>query len=712
MPSSASIARHSPQRPSAEARVALLEALLGSDDLVSCSRLAMEFLERYCGVTHALVVAPRPGEPRRLLPVASRGLPTSGLDGFSVDLDVWEQPLVRVFSGNVAESFPTGKIRTPIRGPLWAIPLGGRSSSRAEGHAVALLLLGGNGEIPAEVKWVADVLGEKAQRLQVTNETAERTFRRERALLYSVVNAVTDPILLTDTEGRLIIANARAERLFSSREDEAEGRRRAVGLNNMLFSAALSSQLVDHAEGGGRNEVLLVDPSEGEDLLFELLATAVREPDGQTGVVSVLRNVTDVRRATQEVGESYRQLHQAQQEIRSERHRLDLVLDSVVDPIVVTDAAGDIVMMNPPAERLFTIPPDGADEEQRRVRANDAHFSSFVSNLLFSGDDMRWRGEISLIDPLDGSARPVEAVAGKILSDRGEITTVVTILHDRREALEKAALYEQLKRASDELEAKVQTATAELAEQNELLRRQAIQLEQASTAKSQFLANMSHELRTPLNAILGYCNMMVQGVNGKLSQAQRKSLVRIDSNGRHLLEVINEILDITRIEAGRMPLHVSEVRIQELLDEVLAELEPIISRSKLPVLAEMLDSLPGLLTDRQKVKQIVLNLLSNALKFTPSGSIRITTRYDTHAKEFLIAVQDTGIGIAPEHQERVFEDFQQVDSSPTRPYGGTGLGLSICRRLANMLGGRITLISALGQGSTFTLHLPRRAKAR
>ncbi|HEY8208034.1 MAG TPA: ATP-binding protein [Myxococcaceae bacterium] len=712
MLSRASIARSpSPQRPSAEAKVFLLEALLGADDLEACSRLAMEFLERCCGVTHAMVVASRPGEPRLLLVSASRGLSSSSLDGFSVDMDAWEQPLVRVFSGNVPEAFPAGKVRTPIRGPLWALPLGGRASPRIEGHAVAMLLLGGAGEIPPDVRWVADVLGEKAQRLQVTTETAERTFRRERALLYSVVNAVTDPILLTDTEGRLIIANARAERLFASREDDNEGRRRAVSLNNMLFSAALSSQLVDHAEGSPRNEVLLVDPSEGEDLLFELLATPVREPDGP-GVVSVLRNVTDVRRATLEVGESYRQLHQAQQEIRSERHRLDLVLDSVVDPIVVTDAAGDIVMLNPPAERLFTAPQEGRDDEQRRVRANDAHFSSFVSNLLFSGDDMRWRGEISLIDPVDGSARPVEAVAGKILSDRGEISTVVTILHDRREALERVALYEQLRRGADELEAKVQTATAELADQNELLRRQAIQLEQASAAKSQFLANMSHELRTPLNAILGYCNMMVQGVNGDMTQSQKRSLMRIDSNGRHLLEVINEILDITRIEAGRMPLHTSEVRIQELLNEVLAELEPIITRSKLPVLAEMPGSLPVLYSDRQKVKQIVLNLLSNALKFTPQGSIRITTNYDSRAKELLIAVQDTGIGIAPENQERVFEDFQQVDSSPTRPYGGTGLGLSICRRLATMLGGRITLQSVLGQGSTFTMHLPRRARAR
>ncbi|HZN92614.1 MAG TPA: hypothetical protein VFB81_07905, partial [Myxococcales bacterium] len=235
--------------------------MLGSDELAVCARLAMDFLDKYCGVSTAVVLAPRPGEPRRLLVAASRGAASGGLDGFSVDLDAFEQPLVRVFSSNVPESFAAGKVRVPLRGPVWALPLGGRSSARSERHAVALMLLGGAGEIPADVRWTADVLGEKLQRLQAATEAAERTFRRERALLYSVVNAVTDPILLTDTEGKLIIANARAERLFAAREDESEGRRRAVGINNMLFSAALSSQLVDHAEGGGRNEVLLVDPS-------------------------------------------------------------------------------------------------------------------------------------------------------------------------------------------------------------------------------------------------------------------------------------------------------------------------------------------------------------------------------------------------------------------------------------------------------------------
>jgi signal transduction histidine kinase len=154
-----------------------------------------------------------------------------------------------------------------------------------------------------------------------------------------------------------------------------------------------------------------------------------------------------------------------------------------------------------------------------------------------------------------------------VLTETGELTAVVTILHDRREALERARLYEQLKTASDELQMRVQSATAELATQNELLRRQAIELEQASRLKSQFLANMSHEFRTPLNAILGYTHMLLQGVGGDLPPNIRRQLQRIDSNGRHLLTIINEILDITRIEAGKMPMQVSEFNLNELIPE-------------------------------------------------------------------------------------------------------------------------------------------------
>jgi signal transduction histidine kinase len=361
--------------------------------------------------------------------------------------------------------------------------------------------------------------------------------------------------------------------------------------------------------------------------------------------------------------------------------------------------------MNQPAERLFTLPARSSAAEQRCVQANDAHFSSFIAGMLVSADQRRI-GEIALMDPETGGAMPVEAIAGKILSEHGELTAVVTILHDRREAIEKANLYEQLKQASDELERKIQAATADIAQQNELLRRQAIELEQASALKSQFLANMSHEFRTPLNAMLGYTSMLLQGVAGALEAPVKRQLNRIESNGRHLLTIINEILDISRIEAGRMPLQLSTFAIGDLVAEVRAELEPIILRSKLTITTSLEKDLRPIRSDRQKLKQILLNLLSNALKFTHQGSVTISAQRVPGERAVAISVTDTGIGIAPVDQDKIFEDFRQLDNSPTRAYGGTGLGLSICRRLAQMVDGRLTVRSQLRKGSSFTLTLP------
>jgi signal transduction histidine kinase len=222
---------------------------------------------------------------------------------------------------------------------------------------------------------------------------------------------------------------------------------------------------------------------------------------------------------------------------------------------------------------------------------------------------------------------------------------------------------------------------------------------------------MSHEFRTPLNAILGYTHMLLQGVAGELLPAVRRQLTRIDSNGRHLLQIINEILDITRIEAGKMPLQIALFNINELIPEVMAELEAVIARSRLKVTPHLDSDMPEVATDRQKVKQILVNLLSNAIKFTHQGSIEIIVGYDRDEGMASIQVRDTGIGIAPENHERVFEDFRQVDDSPSRQYGGTGLGLAICRRLAATIGGRITLNSTLGEGSTFTLLFPMNAES-
>ena len=693
----------------ADAKLALVEFLLASPDLLSSARQGIDWLALHAGVRQAVFAIVDPASPNLLL-VAEHGIAASAIAEFVISRDDLNHPLIRAMDRTEPTYFPpAANVHAPLdRDGFHALPL----RSEDDVPSYGLLLVSSTGpEIHPDVLWAARQLSRQSARLFTKRELADMRFGQERMLLYSIINAVTDPILLTDTEGKLIIANTHAEKLFAAPEDASEGWRRAVALNNMLFSAALSTSAVTQTDLA-RRELLLVDPLEGSDLLFELLSSRAKDERQGTFVVSILRNITDLARAREEIEESYRTLRLAQAEVRDERHRLDLIIDSVADPILVTDPEGDIVLMNEPGERLFNVPITAGEGSQRSVRANGANLTSFVSNVLTRTGEQRYRGEIQLHDPSTARALPVEALAGTILSEQGELVWVVTILHDQTEQREKNELYEQLKEASAELERKVQEATAELAQQNELLRRQHIELEQASALKSQFLANISHEFRTPLNAILGYTHMLLHGVTGAVTDPQRKSLTRIDSNSRHLLALINDILDITRIEAGRMPLNVSTFKVADLVHEVMSELEPIIRRSNLTVTARIKTSLPQLKTDRQKVKQIVLNLLSNALKFTTTGSVTMGASLDAKGRTLAIAVRDTGVGIPAESQGKIFEDFRQLDNSPTRGYGGTGLGLSICRRLAQMLGGSIELASIVGEGSTFTLRLPVRARRR
>jgi PAS domain S-box-containing protein len=693
-------------RAGVEERLALAETLNACIDAGEAAQRALEWLGTHAGVVEGLCLT-LDADGRKLVCIAAFGTTPAHLE---IDLDGREDPLATAFAQGapcVVARRPRGRRAGASISPVLTLPLEDHAKA-----ALGLLVLTPPSAIAREVGgWVAGLLARTVARALVrrTLEDTERRLRRERGLLYRIINAVSDPILLTDREERIVIANARAEALFAAREDESEGRRRAVSLNNMLFSAALSRGVFEDI-ASVRHELPLVDPHEGEDLLFELIGTPVVDDSGTEGVVSILRNVTDLRLATAQIQENYDKLRAAEAEVRAERDRLDLIIDSVADPIVATDPTGNVVMLNAPAERLFTAPPDARGEVVSRVRANDAHFTSFIAAGFLTGSETRYRGEISLLDPVTGATIPVEAVCGKIFSLHGELTAIVTILHDRTEELEKARLYEELKRSSEQLEHKVRAATAELVRHNELLRRQHIELEQASALKSQFLANMSHEFRTPLNAILGYTSMLLQGVSGDVSAQQKRSLSRIDSNARHLLAIINDILDIARIEAGKMPLTISDFQVSELIDEVAAELEPLIARSPITVKVETPASLPAVRSDRQKVKQIVLNLLSNALKFTSEGWVRVAAGHE--GDHVVITVEDTGIGIAPADQERIFEDFRQADSSPTREYGGAGLGLAICRRLAVMLDGRITLESALGKGSTFGLVLPARPKRR
>jgi signal transduction histidine kinase len=230
------------------------------------------------------------------------------------------------------------------------------------------------------------------------------------------------------------------------------------------------------------------------------------------------------------------------------------------------------------------------------------------------------------------------------------------------------------------------------------------QLEVASQHKSQFLANMSHELRTPLNAILGYTEMMSDGLYGDLPEKATGVLERVQSNGRHLLGLINDVLDLSKIEAGQLVLAAEDYSVADMVATVMSATESLANAKKLRLEANVATGLPRGVADSRRLAQVLLNLVGNAIKFTDEGKVEIrAVRADDN---FEISVVDTGPGIAPADQAKIFEEFQQVDNTSTRKKGGTGLGLSISRKIVELHGGRITVESEVGKGSTFKVTLP------
>lgn len=265
------------------------------------------------------------------------------------------------------------------------------------------------------------------------------------------------------------------------------------------------------------------------------------------------------------------------------------------------------------------------------------------------------------------------------------------------------------------LEQKVTERTHELTEALGELQVKRDEALQASRTKSLFLANMSHELRTPLNAIIGYSEMLEEEARIQPEQAEAfesivPDLQKIQKAGKHLLALINDILDISKIEAGKVELYLEEFLLTDLLDEIVATIQPLVDKNNNVLVYEPGENLGRFYSDMTRLRQIVFNLVSNAAKFTSDGTItmRVTREVIAHSEWLRIAIEDTGIGMTPEQASRVFQEFTQADASTTRKYGGTGLGLPISRHFSQMMGGDITVESEAGKGSTFTVLLPVR----
>ena len=366
--------------------------------------------------------------------------------------------------------------------------------------------------------------------------------------------------------------------------------------------------------------------------------------------------------------------------LESER-RLRAFLESAPDAIVIMNQSGEIVLINSQTERLFGYSREelaGSSIEillpERFRHAHQGHRQNYfrLPKVRPMGAGLELLGLRK-----DGTEFPVEISLSPIEQEDGGL-----VISSIRDASER----KQFERA---------------------LREKNVELENASLAKDRFLSSMSHELRTPLNAIIGFTGTMLMRLPGPLAPDQEKQLKTIQTSGKHLLSLINDLLDLAKIESGKVEVKREEIACLEVIEEVINALRPMAKAKSLELNAVLCEEPVTLKTDQRALSQILINLINNAIKFTDHGSIRLEVgeRVDKGNSMAVIQVVDTGIGIKPEDQTRLFQAFEQVHSS--RRGEGTGLGLHLSNKLAALIGGRIEFESVYGQGSCFTVLVPK-----
>ena len=392
--------------------------------------------------------------------------------------------------------------------------------------------------------------------------------------------------------------------------------------------------------------------------------------------------------------------HGERKELEAAAAHLAAIVESSDDAIIGKDLLGIVLRWNAGAERLFgyraaemighpvtrLIPQDRMQEEVHIL----ARIQRGERVRHFETERLR----------KDGSRVAVSVTVSPIKDSAGQITGASKVARDITEQKRNEAA---LREANENLERKVIERTAQLTRAKE-------QAEQAGRAKSEFLASMSHELRTPLNGVIGFSEFLIDEKPGPLNARQKEYLGDVLSSGRHLLQLINDILDLSKVEAGRLVLNPERFQVRKAIAEAQAVAGPIGQKKNLSVVLSIDEGLDWVELDQVKFKQVVYNLLSNALKFTDAGG-RIEMHCSTSgAEHFTLAVKDSGIGIKAEDMPKLFREFVQIDSGLKRQYAGTGLGLALTRKLVEMQGGSVAVESEFGKGSTFTVRLPVRCE--
>jgi PAS domain S-box-containing protein len=388
-----------------------------------------------------------------------------------------------------------------------------------------------------------------------------------------------------------------------------------------------------------------------------------------------------------------RQRFHEQNKLRESENKFATIFQASPDIIIITDPATSELLV---ANDQFCTQTGYTRAEAIGRNLTDLMYSKIENSRLAKVGELLQFGKI---DDFEATARRKDGstfivnVSMRVVQLGGN----PFLLSVCRDITERKAIEAELLEVQHGLELRVDERTAELADAKE-------RAESADRTKSSFLATMSHELRTPLNSIIGFTGLLLQQLPGPLNTEQQKQLSMVQTSARHLLALINDVLDISKIEAGQLDIERSEVPITESLQKALSLTGPFAKRKGIELVGEFDADLGTIFTDSRRFKQIVLNLLNNAIKFTDVG--RVTLRAFRTATQLQIQVEDTGVGIDESDLKKLFKPFRQIDTGINRKHEGTGLGLAICERLVRLMGGSIRVRSTLGRGSIFEFWLP------
>jgi PAS domain S-box-containing protein len=485
-------------------------------------------------------------------------------------------------------------------------------------------------------------------------------------LLSTVLEASTEYSLIgTNRDGTILLWNKGARRLYGYEPEEVIGQAESILHTSDDVEAGLPQKIIESSLRDGKWEGTLERcRKNGETFVAHVVVTPRRGADKHTtGVVVISKDVSDDGRLAHTEG------------------RFHGLLESAPDAMLIVSQEGEIVLANAQTEKVFGYTREELAGQPVEMLIPKRYHDRHPNHRTGFFHDTRVRPMGLGLDlwgvRKDGIEFPVEISLSPLETEEGGFATAAI-----RDVTERKRTDAQLQDTNAELET-------------------------ASEAKDRFLASMSHELRTPLNAILGFTGTMLMGLPGPLNPEQTKQLETVQANGRHLLSIINDMLDMAKIESGKVELQFEPVVCRQVLEEVVTGLRPLAEQKGIEFGLIAPDAELVVRSDRRSLNQILINLVSNAIKFTDEGSIcvELSRQSENGGAVTRFSVVDSGVGIKPEDQEKLFAAFEQVESSPTRRYEGTGLGLYISQRLATLLNGELTFESQYGAGSRFTLEL-------